>query len=50
MNNSGDLSLRSLFDHPTAQEMAAEIERLILAKLAVLSEGPVLVTPNGAGA
>ncbi|HXI38599.1 MAG TPA: non-ribosomal peptide synthetase [Bryobacteraceae bacterium] len=28
-----ELSLRSLFDHPTVREMSAEIERLILAKL-----------------
>ena len=45
-----ELSLRSLFDHPTAREMSAEIERLILAKLVAVPEGPVFVTPNGAGA
>jgi amino acid adenylation domain-containing protein len=45
-----ELSLRSLFDHPTAQEMSAEIERLILTKLAVVSEGPVLASPTGASA
>jgi amino acid adenylation domain-containing protein len=28
-----ELSLRSLFDHPTVREMSAEIERLIFAKL-----------------
>jgi len=28
-----ELSLRSLFDHPTAKEMSGEIERLILEKL-----------------
>jgi acyl carrier protein len=35
-----ELSLRSLFDHPTLRGMAAEIERLILAKLESLREGP----------
>ena len=33
-----ELSLRSLFDHPTVGEVAAEIERLIHAKLASMSE------------
>jgi acyl carrier protein len=33
-----ELSLRSLFDHPTVAEVAAEIERLIHAKLAAMSE------------
>jgi non-ribosomal peptide synthetase component F len=33
-----ELSLRSLFDHPTVKEVAAEIERLIHAKLASMSE------------
>ena len=28
-----EVSLRSLFDHPTVREMCAEIERLIFAKL-----------------
>ena len=48
-----ELSLRSLFDHPTAQEMSAEIERLILTKLAA---GPaqnaqsLLAWPEGANA
>lgn len=48
-----ELSLRSLFDHPTAQEMASEIERLILAKLADAPEvetQPVLVGQNGTNA
>jgi acyl-coenzyme A synthetase/AMP-(fatty) acid ligase len=31
-----ELSLRSLFDHPTVREMSAEIERLIFAKLAAM--------------
>jgi amino acid adenylation domain-containing protein len=33
-----ELSLRSLFDHPTVGEVSAEIERLIHAKLASMSE------------
>ena len=33
-----ELSLRSLFDHPTVGEVSAEIERLIHEKLASLSE------------
>jgi amino acid adenylation domain-containing protein len=33
-----ELSLRSLFDHPTVGEVSAEIERLIHAKLASISE------------
>jgi acyl-coenzyme A synthetase/AMP-(fatty) acid ligase/acyl carrier protein len=33
-----ELSLRSLFDHPTVEEVSAEIERLIHAKLASMSE------------
>jgi len=33
-----ELSLRSLFDHPTVGEVASEIERLIHAKLASMSE------------
>jgi acyl carrier protein len=33
-----ELSLRSLFDHPTVGEVSSEIERLIHAKLASMSE------------
>jgi amino acid adenylation domain-containing protein len=33
-----DLSLHSLFDHPTVREMSAEIERLILAKVSAMDE------------
>jgi amino acid adenylation domain-containing protein len=33
-----ELSLRNLFDHPTVGEVSAEIERLIHAKLASMSE------------
>ena len=33
-----ELSLRSLFDHPTVREMSAEIERLIFEKLEARSE------------
>lgn len=33
-----ELSLRSLFDHPTVGEVSAEVERLIHAKLASMSE------------
>jgi len=33
-----ELSLLSLFDHPTVSELSAEIERLLLAKLGAMSE------------
>jgi amino acid adenylation domain-containing protein len=46
-----ELSLRSLFDHPTVREMSAEIERLILAKLEAMGEDEarrVLACPESA--
>jgi amino acid adenylation domain-containing protein len=33
-----ELSLLSLFDHPTLEEMSLEVEKLILAKVAAMSE------------
>ena len=33
-----ELSLLSLFDHPTASQLSAEIERLLLAKVGAMSE------------
>jgi hypothetical protein len=36
-----DLPLLSLFDHPTVRELAAEIERLIYAKVDSMSEEEV---------
>jgi len=36
-----ELTLRSLFDHPTAEGMSAEIEQLVLAKLKGMSEEEV---------
>jgi amino acid adenylation domain-containing protein len=36
-----ELTLRSLFDHPTVEGISAEIERLILAKLEAMSEDEV---------
>jgi amino acid adenylation domain-containing protein len=48
-----ELSLRSLFDHPTAREMSTEIERLILTNLeSVSGEGArsLCVCPEGANA
>jgi amino acid adenylation domain-containing protein len=33
-----ELSLRAIFDHPTVEEISAEIERLILAKLDALGD------------
>jgi uncharacterized protein YaaW (UPF0174 family) len=32
-----ELSLLSLFDHPTLEEMSAEVEKLILAKVEAMS-------------
>ena len=40
-----ELSLRSLFDHPTVTEMSAEIERLILAKLEGMCPAEVQCAP-----
>jgi Phosphopantetheine attachment site len=33
-----ELSLRSLFDHPTIAEISSEIERLLYAKVATMSD------------
>jgi acyl carrier protein len=33
-----ELSLFSLFDHPTLEEMSLEVEKLILAKVEAMSE------------
>jgi len=33
-----ELSLRAIFDHPTVEEISAEIERLILAKLDAIDD------------
>jgi amino acid adenylation domain-containing protein len=42
-----ELSLLSLFDHPTIQEMAGEVEKLIFAKLDALDGQPVSDGPRG---
>ena len=33
-----DLSLKSLFDHPTATQLSEEIEQLLIAKLDAMTE------------
>ena len=33
-----ELSLLGLFDHPTAAELSAEVERLLFAKVSAMSE------------
>ncbi len=43
-----DLSLLSLFDHPTLEEMSLEVENLILAKMGV-GNGNAASSPQGAG-
>jgi hypothetical protein len=48
-----ELSLRSLFDHPTVREMSTEIERLIFAKLDAMGGDEarrVLADPESANA
>jgi amino acid adenylation domain-containing protein len=40
-----ELSLRSLFDHPTVREMSTEIERLIFAKLEAMGADEARHTP-----
>jgi len=42
-----ELSLRSLFDHPTVREMSAEIERLIFAKLEAMGGSEALRGVSG---
>ena len=46
-----ELSLRTLFDHPTTAEISAEIESLIAAKVEAMSEDEVkqLLQASGGG-
>jgi acyl carrier protein len=47
---SVELSLLKLFDHPTAAELAGEIEQLVLAKVNAISEGDAQRLVTGAEA
>jgi len=42
-----ELSLLSLFDHPTISEMANEVEKLIFAKLDAMDGQPLSDGPRG---
>ncbi len=37
-----DLTLRTLFESPTVRELAAEVERLVLARVELMSDEEVL--------